>query len=98
MSVNINFKPSSNESKWEYVKSGDFVILEGTPEHPIPNDLYRVFIISEDGPPAIRNVFIIPMSSGPFTENMFPYMLSAFPYPTIIQKVNAINIEVEVNK
>jgi hypothetical protein len=102
MSVNINFKPSTNNSKWETVKSGDFVVLEGTPEHPIPQGLYRVFIITEIPTEAIptpphKNIFVIPMFDGPFDENMFPYMLSNFPLPTLIQKINRINIEVETN-
>lgn len=102
MSVNINFKPSTNNSKWETVKSGDFVVLEGTPEHPIPQGLYRVFIITEIPTEPIptlhhKNIFVIPMFDGPFNENMFPYMLSNFPLPTLIQKINRINIEVETN-
>ena len=106
MSVNINFRPPTNNSKWESVKSGDFVVLEGTPEHPIPQGLYRIFIITDIPTEAIpilphKNIFIIPMFDGPFDENMFPYM---FPYmlsnsllPTLIQKINRINIEVETN-
>ena len=97
MSVNINFKPSTNISKWESIQSGDFVVLEGVSEHPIPNGLYRIFVFTEPEPSNHRNFFIIPMFDGPFEENMFPYMMSNFPLPTLIQKINKVSIDVEVN-
>jgi hypothetical protein len=107
MSVNVTIKPTSNISKWESLQSGDFAMLEGIPEHPIPNGLYRVFIVTETYP-AIegkRNIFLIPMFDGPFEENAFPYILNAFPYilnnfplPIITQKVNGVTIDVEVNQ
>lgn len=96
MSVNVNFKPSTNESKWASLKSGDFAVLEGTPEHPIPQGLYRVFIITENEPPHHRNIFVVPLFDGPFAENMFPYMLNNFPLPTLIQQVIKITMEAEV--
>lgn len=96
MSVSVNFKPSTNESKWTALKSGDFVVLEGTQEHPIPNGLYRVFIVVEPEPPHHRTLFIVPLFDGPFQENMFPYILNNFPLPTLVQRVSKINIEAEV--
>lgn len=96
MSVSINIKSSTNVSKWESIKSGDFVMLEGTTEHPIPNGLYRIFIIT-DPELATRNIFVIPMFDGPFEESMFPYVLNNFPLPTLTQKINNISIDVEVN-
>ena len=96
MSVNINLKPSTNVSKWESVNSGDFLVLEGTPEHPIPSGLYRVFIIKNVEPPHNKDIFLIPIFEGPFADNMFPYVMSNLPLPTIVHKVNKINIEVEV--
>lgn len=98
MSVNVNFKPSTNISKWESIKSGDFAVLEGTPEHPIPAGLYRAFIITESEPPNLRNIFIVPMFDGPFEESMFPYMLNNFPLPTLVQKANRVSIDAEVNQ
>lgn len=96
MSVNINFKPFTNEAKWVSLNSGDFVVLEGTPEHPIPAGLYRVFIITEPEPPHNKTIFVVPLFDGPFEGNMFPYMLNNFPLPTITQRVSKINIDVEV--
>jgi hypothetical protein len=98
MSVNVNFKPSTNVSKWEAIKSGDFAVLEGTPEHPIPAGLYRVFIITEPEPPNHRNIFIVPLFEGPFEESMFPYMLNNFPLPTLVQKASRVSIDAEVNQ
>jgi hypothetical protein len=95
MSVNVNLKPSTNVSKWESVKSGDFAMLEGTPEHPIPAGLYRIFIIT-DAETTQRNIFVVPLFDGPFDETMFPYMLNNFPLPTMTQKVGKVNIEVEI--
>ena len=95
MSVNVNFKPSSNERKWESLKSGDFAVLEGTPEHPIPNGLYRVFTITDPEPPQPRNIFVVPMFEGPFNENMFPYMLNNLPLPILTQKINRVSIDAE---
>ena len=96
MSVNISFKPSTNESKWASLKSGDFVVLDGIPEHPIPNGLYRVFIITDAEPPHHRTFVILPVFDGPFSENMFPYMLNNFPLPTIVHKVSKVSVDVEV--
>jgi len=96
--VNINFKQSTNVTKWEAVKTGDYVVLEGTPEHPIPQGLYRIFIITEPQPPNPRNIFIVPIFEGPFENNMFPYMLNNFPLPTLVHKVNKVLIEAEVNQ
>jgi len=95
MSVNVNFKPSSNEKRWESLKSGDFAVLEGTPEHPIPNGLYRVFTITDPEPPQPRNIFVVPMFEGPFNENMFPYMLNNLPLPILTQKINRVSIDAE---
>lgn len=95
MNVNINYKQSTNITKWESVKTGDCVILEGTPEHPIPQGLYRVFIITEEIT-NIKNIFIVPLFEGPFADNMFPYMLNNIPLPTISQKINKITIDAEI--
>lgn len=97
MSVNINIKQITDNSKWETVNSGDFVILEGTPEHPIPHGLYRVFIISDSDSPLNKNIFIVPMFDGPFEGKMFPYVISNVPFPKIIHIVNHVNIEVKIN-
>jgi hypothetical protein len=96
--VNINYKQSTNVTKWESVKTGDFVMLEGTPEHPIPQGLYRIFIITEPEPPNPKSIFIVPLFDGPFENNMFPYLLNNFPLPTMVQKVNKVMIEAEVNQ
>ena len=94
MSVSINFKPSSNEDKWKTLKSGDFVFLENSTEHPIPIGLYRVFIIVGEEEPHDKNIFIVPMYDGDF-GNMFPYMVNTPPYPVMKHKVDHINIDVE---
>jgi hypothetical protein len=95
--VNINFKQSTNVTKWESVKTGDYVVLEGTPEHPIPQGLYRIFIITELETNK-KSIFIVPLFEGPFENNMFPYLLDNFPLPTLVQKVNKVMIEAEVNQ
>ena len=95
MSVNVNLKPASNTSKWESIKSSDFAILEGTSEHPIPNGLYRIFIII-DQESSQRNIFIIPLFDGPFENSMFPYLLNNSPPPTISQKISKLNIDIEI--
>ena len=93
MSVNINFRPSSNDSKWDAVKNGDFAVLEGNPENPIPQGLYRIFIVSTDGG-QIRVWVILPLFDGPFSEGMFPYMVN-IPPPKLVQTFNKLHIEVE---
>lgn len=101
MSVNINFKPISNESKWKSIVNGDFVVIENSPNHPIPSGVYRVFIIPIDitakvDIPFNQQFIIIPMFDGPFEIGMFPYMANQ-PYPLIKQLINKINIEAEIN-
>jgi hypothetical protein len=97
MNVNINLKSPSNDSKWNSLQTGDFIIAEGTSEHPIPNGLYQVFIITDTNPNVPKTIIIVPIFDGPFNENMFPYMLPRSPFPILSQKVNNINIIAEVN-
>lgn len=100
MSVNINFRPTSNETKWKSVKNGDFAVIEGTQDHPIPSGLYRIFVVQQEmDPPAegfAINYLLVPMFDGPFSQGMFPYMLTESPFPSIKQVVNKVHIEVEV--
>ena len=102
MSVNINFKQPTNDSKWESVETGDYLLLEGTPNHPIPKGLYRIFIYISDVDPTDnsnnKTVCLVPLFDGPFEPNMFPYMCPDINYPTIIQKINKVNIDAEVTQ
>lgn len=105
MSININFKPISNESKWKSIVNGDFVVIENSPTHPIPSGVYRIFIIpvnAENLDPSIssftlpKQFIIVPMFDGPFEIGMFPYIITQ-PYPNIKQLINKIHIEAEIN-
>lgn len=93
MSVNINLKQTSNEDRWLSIKSGDFAIIAGTNEHPIPEGLYRVFSVPTDDH---SQWFITPMFGESFEDGMFPYMVCN-PPPLIKQTVHRVHIEVEVN-
>jgi hypothetical protein len=73
MSVTFNVKPITNEGKWKAVKSGDFLVLEPVPDHPIPAGLYRAFILTEPDHNEKRTYCILPLFDGTFAENMFPY-------------------------
>lgn len=95
MSVNINIRQTSNETKWASIQNGDFAIIEGIPEHPLPNGLYRIFHTPKEE--AVNGYLLIPMFDGPFAENMFPYWLSEGPLPPIQQLVNKVHIEIEVS-
>jgi hypothetical protein len=97
MSIQINLHPSTNASKWESVKSGDFLVLDPVPEHPIPHGLYRIFIIGNEDESQGKTLFIIPMFDGPFEDNMFPYMIANPPPPTIVHKITKIKVDAEVS-
>jgi len=104
MSVNITVKQTNpiitNILKWKSVNSNDFVILEGSEKHPIPYGLYRIFIISDQELPPVKDIMAIPMFAGPFEENLFPYAIPLHPpeeLPTIKQTINNITIEVNVD-
>lgn len=108
MSVNITYFETSNETKWKsIIKNGDFAVIEGTPEHPIPEGLYRVFLLPReqdlDLVPNVPNVqqynyLLLPMFDGPFLDNMFPYMIDAEGVlPPIKQIVTKILIEAQVS-
>ena len=99
MSVNINYKTLTNEQKWATLKNGDFIIAEGTPSHPIPKGLYRIFTITPDDEAFKFDVTItlLPLFDGPFPNNMFPYMITDKEnLPTIINKVSQVLIDVDV--
>jgi hypothetical protein len=84
--------------------NGDFVVIEGSPEHPIPSGVYRVFTIPVSGEQIImageqrveKQFIIVPLFDGPFEIGMFPYMVNQ-PYPIIKQLINKIHIEAEIN-
>lgn len=101
MSVNINFRPTSNETRWNSIKNGDFAVVEGNNQHPIPMGLYRIFTIPAESQinPEVKqqNFLAIPMFDGPFQDGMFPYMISENPFPLIKQIVNKVHIDVEIN-
>lgn len=93
MSVNISFKQSSNQSKWDSIKNGDFIFLDTSEHHPIDAGLYRVF---EFPGQEQKTYAIIPLFEGVFTEGMFPYMIDGtIPPPPIAHKVNKLHIDVE---
>lgn len=90
--IDIKLNPTSNESRWKSVKNGDFLLIEGTAEHPIPNGLYRAFIMH-------NSYFLVPMFEYDFPADMFPYFISTEnnpTYPTIVNTVNKISIEVQI--
>jgi hypothetical protein len=102
MSVNINFRQTTNETKWNGLKNGDFAVVEGNQQHPLPPGLYRVFKMDQEVPLIDPNAkqytyVLLPMFEGPFPEGMFPYMLTEGPFPTIKQIVTKVHIEVEVS-
>jgi hypothetical protein len=92
MSVKINFKPSSNEAKWNLIKSGDFAVLEGTQENPIPQGLYRIFVAVDEKQQ--KTYLLTPLFDGPFEDGMFPYMVTNM-LPKLIQPVSKLHIEAE---
>lgn len=94
MSVNITYKSING---WDSVINGDFLILEGTTDHPIPKGLYRAFIITNESDDPPQTFCLIPMFDGPFEKNMFPYMLGDS-FPKLISKVKSVNINAEVNQ
>ena len=91
MSININYKPKSNESLWETLKNGSFALIQGDTNHPIQEGLYRVFII--DNPE--RTWILIPMYDGDFDMGIFPYMINK-DFPPIKHLISKINIEAEL--
>lgn len=96
MSVNINYKPPTNNQKWISLQNGAFAVVEGNAAHPVPKGLYRIFLTNNEEMTGI--IFILlPLFDGPFSNNMFPYMM---PYddslPTIINKVSQIHIDAEL--
>ena len=95
MSININIKSVDNKIKWNSVKNGDFLFLEGIPEHPIPSGLYRTFVLNPKA--ANESFFIMPMFEGEFPENMFPYLITdTVAYPKILNTITKISIDVEI--
>lgn len=101
MSVNINFRPTSNATRWASIKDGDFVILEGNQEHPVPAGLYRIFVMPPDptSETASRPQYVLlPMFDGPFNPGLFPYVLSEGTLPEIKHLIHKVHIEVEVHQ
>jgi hypothetical protein len=104
MSVNITYKPLTNEQKWNSLQNGSFAIVEGNQEHPIPNGLYRIFIMrdeevvpTEPGESPIVSYILVPMFDGPFVDGMYPYMLPiSNTMPPLLHKINQILIDVDV--
>ena len=102
MNVNIKFLPVPNETKWIPIKNGDFAILGTNADNPIPEGLYRIFIVPKENEeivdiiyPESRDKYIlIPMFDGPFPEGMFPYLLNKKTFPPIVNIANQINIEI----
>jgi hypothetical protein len=95
MSVNINFKAASAASQWASVKTGDFVIAEGTPEFPLQNGLYRVFLVPQEGDELVYCMF--PLFNGPFPEGVYPVFInSSQGFPKLKHRVSKVNIDVEV--
>lgn len=100
MSVSLNIRHISNEDRWKSLKNGDFVLLEGSPEHPIPSDLYRVFEmpnteveLPNGASMGNKMWFIVPMGDGPFPDGFYPYSVSN-PLPPLKQVIKHVNIEV----
>lgn len=92
MSVNINFTPPSNVDKWKSVENGDFMFLKGTAIHPIPDGLYRIFLMEDK---VENNIFIVPMFNGPFELNMFHHVFQIdLDSPLVIEKVKNISISI----
>ena len=96
MSVNINIKPPTNESRWLSVASGDFLLIKGTSEHPIPDGLYRVFIVKAES----QSIFLTPLFDGDFPDNMFPYIFEqGIPdLPVITEKIHSVTIEIQLDR
>ena len=95
MSVQINFKAAPAASQWSSVKTGDFIIAEGTPEFPLQNGLYRVFLVPQEGDEIVY--CLLPLFNGPFTEGMYPVFINASQgFPKLKHRVSKINVEVEV--
>jgi hypothetical protein len=92
MSVNINIKPTSNDDKWAAMENGDFAILSGNKENPIPEGLYRVFMANAEK----MEYFAIPMFEGPFEIGMYPYMIS-LPRPPLKCIINTVHIDIQTN-
>lgn len=93
MSIIINIKESDPQTKWETIKNGDFVILEGNTKDPV-NGVFRVFTISSNQNES-KKFIIVPIMDGPFEEGMYPYIIES-PYPTISKIIQKINIEIEI--
>jgi hypothetical protein len=94
MSIQINYTPKTNESLWESVKNGSFVVIIGNEVHPLPEGLYRIFIVDEPE----KTWILIPMFDGEFAAGMFPYMMAGEfnTFPTIKNLISKININAEV--
>lgn len=101
MSVNINFRPTSNATRWASIKDGDFAILEGNTEHPIPAGLYRIFVMFDDPGNEVAKqpqFILLPIFDGPFNPGMFPYIIAEGPLPEIKHLIHKVHIEVEVHQ
>ena len=99
MSVNINFNETSNETKWNSIKNGDFAVIQGNTSHPIPSNLYRIFTVLDDETDQKVSFILLPMFDGPFQQNMFPYLIPTSAAPPIISKmIHKISINAETSQ
>lgn len=102
MSVNINFRPTSNATRWSSIKDGDFAILDGNQEHPIPSGLYRVFVMPADPQAEVAQPMpqfvLLPIFDGPFNPGTFPYIVSSAPLPEIKHLIHKVHVDVEVSQ
>lgn len=99
MSVNINYKETTNTEKWKTIQNGAYLVIEGNPTHPVPKGLYRVFIINppEESSDTDKSFALFPLFDGPFPENLYPYMITdGENLPTILNKVSQIHIDVDL--
>ena len=96
MSVNINFKAAPETNKWHSVKTGDFLIVEGTAEFPLTNGLYRAFNVPNEAAPE-KVICLFPLFDGQFEEGTFPLFINLSQgVPKLKHRVSKVGIDVEV--
>lgn len=99
MSVNINYTETTNLQKWQTLNNGEFAILEGNSQHPIPKGLYRIFVVTPDEKAFDSDISyaLLPLFDAAFPANMFPYMMpNDENLPPVINKVSQVHIDVNI--
>lgn len=97
MSVQISYKKPEIPEQWLALKNGAFAILQGNQFHPVPEGLYRIFVIIQEESQE-RTWMLLPMFEGEFELGMFPYMIPNQPaeLPTIKAVISSLKIEASV--